>query len=144
MADMAYAVGYDSTASNYTAIGARLRKVFHSRFYNSSTSMYGANPLLAQSLTVAPLALGNTVPGAEMPHVLLALATNIGDQGNHMTVGSVGAKHLLPQLQKHGMGDLAMKIATETTFPSFGYWLSKGATTCWENYSGEPDASHPP
>ena len=59
-------------------------------------------------------------------------------------MGAVGAKHLLPQLAKAGLNDVAMAIATQTTFPSFGYWLSKGATTCWENWSGEPDPTHPP
>ena len=60
------------------------------------------------------------------------------------TVGSVGAKHLLPQLSAHGMHDQAMRVATQDTFPSFGYWLKLGATTCWENYSGKADPSHPP
>ena len=49
----------------------------------------------------------------------------------HLTVGSVGAKHLLPQLSTHGMHEQAMKVATQETFPSFGYWLKLGATTCW-------------
>ena len=39
---------------------------------------------------------------------------------------------------------LHLKIATQTTYPSWGYWLSLGATTCWENWSGGHDASHPP
>merc|ERR1719329_1261504 len=34
-----------------------------------------------------------------------------------------------------------MAIATQTTFPSFGYWLENGATTCWENYRGVADIS---
>ena len=29
-------------------------------------------------------------------------------------------------------------------FPSFGYWMGLGATTCWEDWSGQADASHPP
>ena len=37
-----------------------------------------------------------------------------------------------------------MKIATQTTYPSFGHWLELGATTCWENYHGYKDPSHPP
>ena len=37
-----------------------------------------------------------------------------------------------------------LQVATQTTYPSFGWWLGQGATTCWENYSGKPDPSHPP
>merc|ERR1711937_1078407 len=38
----------------------------------------------------------------------------------------------------------AMAVATQTSFPSFGYWIENGATTCWESYRGVADESHPP
>ena len=29
-----------------------------------------------------------------------------------------------------------MRMATVPTYPSFMYWVSQGATSCWENWSG--------
>jgi alpha-L-rhamnosidase len=130
--------------AEYAALAAKMRPVFHSRFYNSSTGVYGARALETQSLTVAPLALGNTTPASLEKTVLQGLDKDIKFNEHHFTVGSVGAKHLLPQLSSYGQHDNAMKIATQDTFPSFGYWLKLGATTCWENYSGKADPSHPP
>lgn len=72
------------------------------------------------------------------------LVANIAAEGNHQTVGSVGAKYLLTQLAGAGQQKTAMLVATQKTYPSFGYWMAQGATTCWENYSGKPDPSHPP
>jgi len=103
-----------------------------------------------QSLTVAPLALGDTIPPSLKDKAVLGLVEDIKSRDFHLTVGSVGAKHLLPQLAKADQNAAALKIATQTTYPSFGYWLGKGATTCffsflfWESWSGIPDPSHPP
>lgn len=38
-------------------------------------------------------------------------------------------------LTAQGDGELAYTIATQTTYPSWGYWLSQGATTSWETWS---------
>eukprot|EP00750_Incisomonas_marina_P022045 INCI4830.2.p1 GENE.INCI4830.2~~INCI4830.2.p1 ORF type:complete len:1072 (-),score=158.19 INCI4830.2:421-3636(-) len=149
MADMAKVLGKSADVTKWTTMGAALRKIFHARYFNPHTSAYGTDELELQSLTVAPLALEQTgapvIPSTDRPKLLAALEQDImTTQRGHLTVGSVGAKHLLPQLSRNGLHDVAMTVATQTTFPSFGYWLKKGATTCWENYSGEIDGSHPP
>ena len=40
-------------------------------------------------------------------------------------------------LTQHGNVDLAYKIATNTTYPSWGYMIEKGATTIWELWNGD-------
>ena len=136
--------GRDADVARYQGLAQTFRTRFHGLFYNASTGTYGHDPMLVQSLTTAPLAMGNTIPAPLYANVVARLVDNVAAQGTHLTVGSVGAKHLLPELARAGQQKAAMQIATQTTYPSFGYWLSKGATTCWENYSGEPDPSHPP
>lgn len=56
--------------------------------------------------------------------------------------GSTGSKHIFVQLSANGLHAEALRLATQTTYPSFGYWLSQGATSCWEDWSGVTDASH--
>ncbi len=40
-------------------------------------------------------------------------------------------------LSDNGQPDLAYTIATQTTYPSWGYMISKGATTIWELWNGD-------
>eukprot|EP01043_Picozoa_sp_COSAG02_P022257 COSAG02_NODE_1152_length_14201_cov_9.055595_5_plen_211_part_00 len=152
MAEMATTIGDEGNHSHYQQLSISMRSAFHTAFYNTTMQRYGSGPdasgeSLLQSLNVAPLALGlgdPDLPMATKESFVAILHDDIVSRNEHFTVGSVGAKHLLPQLSANGLHDDAMKIATQTTFPSFGYWLSKGATTCWEDYSGWPSPSHPP
>merc|ERR1712054_716774 len=59
------------------------------------------------------------------------------------TVGSIGQKWIFRELTAIGKHDTALALAMQTTYPSFGYWIANGATTCWENWSGISDQSHP-
>ena len=144
MANMASALGKGAEAAAYAANATRLRSVFHSVFYNNQTKSYAPNNATLQTLAAASLALGGSaIPGELHTSVAASLNQNVVDLGYHHTVGAVGAKLLLPQLSANGFAETAMKVATQTTFPSFGYWMSQG-TTCWENWSGVPDPTHPP
>ena len=62
----------------------------------------------------------------------------------YQTVGVKGLNTWNSLLVGLGFLDIANGLASQTSFPSWGYWLTQGATTCWENWSGEADASHPP
>jgi alpha-L-rhamnosidase len=46
--------------------------------------------------------------------------------------GQAGTKALLPALTEQGQVDLAFAVATQRTYPSWGYWVDNGATTLWE------------
>lgn len=39
-------------------------------------------------------------------------------------------------LSDHGHHDVAMALATQTTFPSWGYMVMQQATTMWESWEG--------
>ena len=97
-----------------------------------------------QSLAVAPLALA-AVPPTPPPlyaQIVAGLVNNTRSYlpvGPHLTMGSVGAKHLLRELARADNNEL-----DAGTYPGWGYWLSRGATTCWEDWSGEQDATRPP
>jgi alpha-L-rhamnosidase len=49
----------------------------------------------------------------------------------------VGAQRLCRVLCDNGRPDLAYQIATQTDYPSWGYMVSKGATTIWELWNGD-------
>ena len=154
MVTMADAVGEKDDAEKYRSLGASMRVAFKAAFYNTTLGRYAPsggeadNELLLQSLNVAPLAMAGSRPDVAASLGIEGLASKLHEdvvkQDYHLTVGSVGAKHLLPQLSANGLHEDAMKIATQQTYPSYGWWIANGATTCWENYEGWPDPEHPP
>ena len=56
--------------------------------------------------------------------------------GGHVSTGVVGIQQLMRTLTDRGRGDLALKIATNDTYPSWGYMVRNGATTIWELWNG--------
>ena len=56
---------------------------------------------------------------------------------DHPDFGIVGSKHVFRELSKLGRTDLAFKMATQKTLPSFLYWKEKGGTTFMEEL--DPD-----
>ncbi len=66
----------------------------------------------------------------------------------HLTTGNICTKYLLEALTAAGHGDVAYSIATQETYPSWGYMLANGATTLWERWelatgSGMNSHNHP-
>ena len=64
----------------------------------------------------------------------------VGEFDGHVSVGVLGIQHLMRGLTEHGAQDLAYKIATNETYPSWGYMAKKGATTIWELWNGDTGA----
>lgn len=145
MAQMADVLGKAADHAKYAGLASQMRPIFFKVFYNQSSGLFGKTPLEVQSCTAAPLALGGVIPPSQEDQLLRMFVGHINqtDKG-HLTFGSVGAKHLLPTLSAYDAHTVALEIATQRTFPSFGYWLQNGATTPWEDWSGVADDSHPP
>ena len=52
----------------------------------------------------------------------------------HLSTGSLGTKYLFEALSQTGHSDVACKVLTQTSYPSYGYMLREGATTIWERW----------
>ncbi len=61
----------------------------------------------------------------------------IEEKDNHCHCGVVGGSIFYHLLADNGYVDLALDIITTTDFPSYGNWISRGATTLWETYRKE-------
>ena len=91
---------------------------------------WASDPMELQTLT--SLSLGAGVGSSQQRAAAIeVLDRDIVGRGYHLTVGSAGAKWLLRTLSQVGKHDTALKLAIQETQPSWGYWLSQGATTCW-------------
>ena len=70
----------------------------------------------------------------EMPAAAVKLATLIHEIGDCMEVGVVGGRILFETLSGCGYTDLALHMIARPEFPSFANWITKGATTLWEDF----------
>ena len=57
----------------------------------------------------------------------------------HLSTGMLGSNALVNVLPRHGAAEVMYRIATQTTFPSWGYMIERGATTLSESWSDLPE-----
>lgn len=77
-----------------------------------------------QTCNALALDLPDVVPSSELQAVLNTLTADIMTRKNHLSTGILGTKALFPVLTKYNRPDLALAIATQTTYPSYGFMAS--------------------
>jgi alpha-L-rhamnosidase len=65
------------------------------------------------------------------------LARDIRARGMKLSTGFLGTPYLLDVLADTGHSDVAVSLLLQTGYPSWGYMVSKGATTMWERWNGD-------
>ena len=85
---------------------------------------------------ILPLAFGMVPEQLEDLVFDNIVAKTENEFGGHVSTGVVGIQQLMRTLTDRGRGDLALKIATNDTYPSWGYMVRNGATTIWELWNG--------
>jgi alpha-L-rhamnosidase len=121
-------------AAGYDALAEQVNAAFQKRFFNPATGVYDN---ATQTSSILPLFF-DLAPPANRAALLASLANNIEHVTNgHVGTGLVGAQFLMRTLTENGRSDLAYEIATEPTYPGWGYMVSKGATTVWELWNGD-------
>jgi alpha-L-rhamnosidase len=147
LADMARTLGNSADAETYDALADRIKQAFNATFFDPGANSYQtALPAgYRQTSNLVPLYYG-LVPAEHEQAVYDNLVDDIHSRGDHLNTGAIGTKMLLRVLTTHGDTDLAYQIATQTNYPSWGYWVSQGANSSWETWShADPNQSldHP-
>lgn len=131
MATLATAVGDDAAHTRYTALAARATAGFHMSHWNEALASYGGDDGVVQTLNVPALALGLPPSTKERNQVVAAIRHDLEARTNHhLSTGAVMSNWLLNVLSDNNMHDAALRVASKTTFPSWGWWLALNATTC--------------
>lgn len=130
LSEMAEVAGRSADASRYADLAEEIATAFNREYWNETTGGYAANNQAANSFA---LFLG-LVPEDRIQRVVDNLVADVKAQDYHLTTGNLCTKYLLEQLTEHGHAEEAYRIATQTTYPSWGFMLSKGATTLWERW----------
>jgi alpha-L-rhamnosidase len=134
MARTARLLGHLADEDHFKSVAGNLRVAFKQRYYNARLGYYDNG---TQTSCVLPLAFG-LVPDEDKTNVFARLVENITmESSNHIATGLIGGHYLMRVLSDNGRPDLAYRLATQTTYPSWGYMISKGATTIWELWNGD-------
>jgi alpha-L-rhamnosidase len=131
LAKAAKLLGKNEDYEIYTALARKIEKAFNDRYFNAKTSLYAEGH---QTELSVPLLWG-LVPDSVKSQVAANLARQVERDGFHLDVGLLGQKAILNALSENGYGDLAYKIASQETYPSWGWWIKNGATTLYENWN---------
>ncbi|MFI1772403.1 glycoside hydrolase family 78 protein [Thalassobellus citreus] len=122
-----------SDAIYYNDLANRVKKAFNAKYFHPETYSYANNTVTAN---VLPLAF-DMVPDNLQDKVFQNMVhqVEVVKQG-HVSTGVVGIQFLMRTLTDFGRGDLAYKLASNKTYPSWGYMVENGATTIWELWNG--------
>ncbi len=129
VAKIAGLLGKTADAESYSQLETQIKEAINRKFFDSETGNYANGTQTANTFAL----FLDLVPDKQRGHVMGRLTNDIVYTHNtHVTTGFIGVKYLLPTLSRFGRSDLAYELATQTTYPSWGYMVASGATTLWE------------
>lgn len=121
-------------ARNFGTQAEAMRAAFERAYFSAERGYYSNG---TQTSSVLPLTFGIT-PQTEQSRVFDHLIAKIENESKgHIGVGLIGEQWLLRLLSDRGRTDVAYQLATQDTYPSWGYMIRKGATTIWELWNGD-------
>jgi len=138
VAEAARLLGKTDDAQKYSALADQIKAAFNRRFYDAKTGLYANG-----SQTALSCALYQGLATAENRVIVLRnLVANVEKRDGHIDTGILGAKYLLNASLQNERPDVAYRVASQKTLPSWGYWIEQGATTLWESWRGTDSRNH--
>jgi alpha-L-rhamnosidase len=129
MSQMARAIGKVKDSQKYSSSAQNIKSSFNNKFYDSSKKTYGC-----QEKNTLALHFG-LVPDNDNEAVARNLYDYVVNQKRgYVSTGIFGTRYIYETLAKYGYGETVKEILNQTTFPSYGFLFSRGATTFWENW----------
>jgi len=136
LSKMAKLLGHTDDHQKYLTLGVKIKTAFNNKFLKKETGLYGSG---IQTELCVPLYWG-LVPDEMKEKVASNLAKRVVADGSHLDVGLLGTKAILNALSENGYADLAYTLASQESYPSWGWWIKNGATTLYENWPIDADS----
>ena len=131
LAHAAHLFGNQDDFVKYSTLANKIKNAINTKYLNATTGIYGGG---TQTELSAPL-FWKIVPDSLIQKVAVNLAKKVAEDHFHLDVGLLGSKTLLNALSENGYDNIAFKVATQVTYPSWGWWIKNGATTLYENWN---------
>ena len=133
MAKFAEILDFDEDVAFFQTEITTTTIAFNNKYFNRVTGVYANNTVTANIL---PLWFGMVPKGLENKVLESIVDKTMNECDGHVSTGVIGIQQLMRCLTEYGRGDLAFKIASNDTYPSWGYMVRNGATTIWELWNG--------
>jgi alpha-L-rhamnosidase len=134
MTQFAEITGNQADIPQFRELAAKIKEAYNTRYFDADSAHYDNNTVTANILS---LQLGLVPEGREEELFRNIVEKTEKDFDGHVSTGVLGIQQLMRGLTEHGNVDLAYRIATNKTYPSWGYMIEKGATTIWELWNGD-------
>jgi alpha-L-rhamnosidase len=117
----------------YEELSRNIAAAFNKKFYKPERGCYDNNTITANLL---PLYF-NITPPEWRAAVFNSIYNRIrGTDQMHISTGVIGTQWLMRGLTRYDRPDIAFALASNKTYPSWGYMVEQGATTIWELWNG--------
>ncbi len=134
-------LGINEDIAEYENAVNEIYKAFNDNFCKPEQGIYDTNfwhklgnrTKYRQTSNLLPLYFG-MVPEEHREKVIKNLAEDFINRDYHLDTGCTGTRFVLPVLFDCGYTDIAMKVLTQKTYPSWGYWLENGTDSAWESW----------
>lgn len=124
---MAQVLENSADAASYRQLAEQIKEALNRTFFDSKTGNYANGTQAANAMAL----FLDLVPKDRLEAVSNNLTNDITYYHNtHVTTGFIGVKFLMPVLTAIGRSDLAYELATQTTYPSWGYMVARGRRPC--------------
>lgn len=133
IAQMASIIGNVEDEKFYRNVSKETAAAFNSVWWNEETGGYGSNNQACNSFAL----FLRLVEENNISRVVNNLVENVKRHDYHLTTGNLCTKYLLETLTEYGHAEVAYKITTRESYPSWGYMVASGATTLWERWENK-------
>jgi alpha-L-rhamnosidase len=146
MTQIAGVLGHNEDVEPFAHLAGQIKDVFNETFFDPEKGYYKVenHTEYRQSANAVPLFFG-IVPGNYRDQVIKNLIQDITVIKNvHLWTGILGTRYIMELLPLIGHNELAFKLLTQKTYPSWGYpILELDATTVWEYWEPRRSRNHP-
>jgi len=133
MSRYARLLGQNADARHFDFLADTCKAAFNRSFFKPALEQYDNG---SQTSFVLPLAFG-LAPAKQANGLFAHLLNDVLNQTHeHVGTGLLGCQWLTGVLSKYGRPDVAYRLATQKTYPSWGQMAEQGATTIWERWNG--------
>lgn len=127
----------EADIEGFASLSVKVKDAFNKEFFHPESASYGTNTLTDNLLPV----YFKMVPETDFDRVFKTITDLIEVKNKgHLSTGVIGIQWLMRTLTENGRPDLAYRITTNTTYPSWGYMVENGATSIWELWNGNTAA----
>lgn len=139
MSRFAEIVGNGADRERYAALAGRIARKVNDTMLDPATGVYANGTQTAQSAAL----FQGVVDPAVRDKAAARLVEAVHGAGDHLDVGLLGSKYLLNALTATGNNALAYTVASQPTYPSWGYWITQfGATAMREHWNSAASLNH--